>query len=113
MKISEVVSLLKAGYSKKEIEELRAAENIVVTPAIEEMPLDHPEAPAPQTEAVPAAAAAPPVQDNSEVLQAIKDLTKAIQVQNLRNDELHQTKPETAVDILGSIIQNNKTERKE
>ena len=106
MKISEVVSLLKAGYSKKEIEELRAAENIVVTPAIEEMPLDHPEAPAPQTEAVPAAAAAPPVQDNSEVLQAIKDLTKAIQAQNVRNDSFQPPKQDSAVDILGSLINN-------
>ena len=103
MKISEVVSLLKAGYSKKEIEELRAAENIVVTPAIEEMPLDHPEAPAPQTAAVPAAAA-PPVQDNSEVLQAIKDLTKVIQAQNVRNDSFQPPKQDSAVDILGSLI---------
>lgn len=104
MKISEVVSLLKAGYSKKEIEELRAAENVVVTPAIEEMPLDHPEAPAPQTAAVPAAAAAPPVQDNSEVLQAIKDLTKVIQAQNVRNDSFQPPKQDSAVDILGSLI---------
>ena len=104
MKISEVVSLLKAGYSKKEIEELRAAENVVVTPAIEEMSLDHSEAPAPQTEAVPAAAAAPPVQDNSEVLQAIKDLTKVIQAQNVRNDSMQLPKQDSAVDILGSLI---------
>ena len=104
MKISEVVSLLKAGYSKKEIEELRAAENIVVTPAIEEMPLDQPEAPAPQTVAVPAAAAAPPVQDNSVVLQAIKDLTKVIQAQNVRNDSFQPPKQDSAVDILGSLI---------
>lgn len=95
MKISEVVSLLKAGYSKKEIEELRAAENIVVTPAIEEMPLDQPEAPAPQTVAV---------QDNSEVLQAIKDLTKVIQAQNVRNDSFQPPKQDSAVDILGSLI---------
>ena len=106
MKISEVVSLLKAGYTKKEIDELRAAEN-VVTPAIEDASAPEPAAPAVLDP--PAAAPAAPGPDNSEVLQAIKDLTKTLQMQNIRNDVLTSSRPETAVDILGSII--NKYEK--
>ena len=106
MKISEVVSLLKAGYTKKEIDELRAAEN-VVTPAIEDASAPEPAAPA--VIDPPAAAPAVPGPDNSEVLQAIKDLTKTLQMQNIRNDVLTPSRPETAVDILGSII--NKYEK--
>lgn len=106
MKISEVVSLLKAGYTKKEIDELRAAEN-VVTPAIEDASAPEPAAPA--VNDPPAAAPAAPGPDNSEVLQAIKDLTKTLQMQNIRNDVLTPSRPETAVDILGSII--NKYEK--
>ena len=101
MKISEVVSLLKAGYTKKEIDELRAAEN-VVTPAIEDASAPEPAAPA--VNDPPAAAPAAPGPDNSEVLQAIKDLTKTLQMQNIRNDVLTPSRPETAVDSLGSII---------
>ena len=108
MKISEVVSLLKAGYTKKEIDELRAAEN-VVTPAIEDASVPEPAAPAVPDGAPAAAAPAAPGPDNSEVLQAIKDLTKTLQMQNIRNDVLTPSRPETAVDILGSII--NKYEK--
>ena len=109
MKISEVVSLLKAGYTKKEIDELRAAEN-VVTPAIEDASAPEPAAPAVLDP--PAAAPASPGPDNSEVLQAIKDLTKTLQMQNIRNDVLTPSRPETAVDILGSIINKYEKENK-
>lgn len=102
MKISEVISLLKAGYSKKEIEELRASEN-VVTPAIEDASAKE-EAPQPAEQA---AAAAPSVPDNTEVLQAIKDLTKTLQMQNIRNSE-QPVKQESTIDILGSLISGQK-----
>lgn len=111
MKISEVISLLKAGYSKKEIEELRAAEN--VAPAIKaSAPEPEPEPEAPAIIDPPAAAPAVPGPDNSEILQAIKDLTKTLQTQNIRNDALTPSKPETAVDILGSIINKYEKESK-
>lgn len=108
MKISEVVSLLRAGYTKKEIDELRAAEN--VAPAIEDASAPEPAAPAVLDP--PAAAPAAPGPDNSEVLQAIKDLTKTLQMQNIRNDVLTPSRPETAVDILGSIINKYEKENK-
>ena len=107
MKISEVVSLLKAGYTKKEIDELRAAEN-VVTPAIEDASAPEPAAPA--VNDPPAAAPAAPGPDNSEVLQAIKDLTKTLQMQNIRNSEM-PAKQDSTIDILGSIISGQKQEK--
>lgn len=105
MKISEVISLLKAGYSKKEIEELRASEN-VNTPAIEDV--SKPEEAAQTSADKDDAAQAPAGQDNSEVLAAIKDLTRTIQTMNIRNDTLKIPEQESAVDILGSIINPKK-----
>ena len=106
MKISEVVSLLKAGYTKKEIEELRAAEN-VVTPAIDVS--EKPEEAAPAVpEGAPAAAPASAGPDNTEVLKAIQDLTKTLQMQNIRNDTLTPAKQESAIDVLSSIINGQK-----
>lgn len=105
MKISEVISLLKAGYSKKEIEELRAAETIVLP--IEDVSKPEEAAPA-VPEGAPTEAPAPTGPDNTEVLLAIKDLTRAIQAQNIRNDSLNIPKQESAVDILGSIINPKK-----
>lgn len=103
MKISEVISLLKAGYTKKEIDELR---NTEISSASAEMPnsaIDLQPEEAPQPAAV-AAAAAPTGPDNAEVLRAIQDLTKAIQAQNVRNDSFQPPKQDSAVDILGSLI---------
>ena len=109
MKLSEIVSLLKAGYTKKEIEDLRAIETSAETPTNTDMPtsavdLQPEEAPQP---AADAAAAAPTGPDNAEVLKAIQDLTKAIQAQNVRRDSFQPPKQDSAVDILGSIINNN------
>ena len=108
MKLGEIISLLKAGYTKKEIEELRDNEAASSETTITDMPtsavdLQPEEAP----QAAPAAAAAPAGVDNAEVLKAIQDLTKAIQAQNVRRDAFQPPKQESAVDILGSIINNN------
>lgn len=103
MKISEVVSLLRAGYTKKEIDELRNTEisSASAEPPISAIDLQPEEAPQP---AAVAAAAAPTGPDNAEVLRAIQDLTKAIQAQNVRNDSFQPPKQDSAVDILGSLI---------
>lgn len=108
MKLSEIISLLKAGYTKKEIEDLRDNETsaeITITdmPTSSAVDLQPKEAP----QAAPAAAAASAGPDNAEVLKAIQDLTKAIQAQNIRNSQLEIPKQDSAVDILGSIINNN------
>ena len=106
MKISEVVSLLKAGYTKKEIEELRAAEN-VVSSAIEDVS-ETPKEAAPAVFDPPASAPASAGPDNTEVLKAIQDLTKTLQMQNIRNDALTPVQKEDAIDVLSSIINGQK-----
>ena len=103
MKISEVVSLLKAGYSKKEIEELRASEN-VIEPTVTIEHSNQPEEAAPAEAEAPDMAPASPGIGNAEVLQAIKDLTKTLQMQNVRSDAIEPVKPQTAIDILGTVI---------
>lgn len=104
MKISEVVSLLKAGYSKKEIEELRASEN-VIEPTVTKENSNQPEEAAPaEPDTAPTPAPASPGIGNAEVLQAIKDLTKTLQMQNVRRDGIEPVKPQTAIDILGTVI---------
>ena len=103
MKISEVISLLKAGYTKKEIDELRNTEISSASAEMLNSAIDLQPEEAPQPAAV-AAAAAPTGPDNTEVLRAIQDLTKAIQAQNVRNDTFQPPKQDSAVDILGSLI---------
>ena len=104
MKISEVVSLLKAGYSKKEIEDLRASEN-VIEPTVTMEHSNQPEEAAPaEPDTALAPAPASPGIGNAEVLQAIKDLTKTLQMQNVRSDAIEPVKPQTAIDILGTVI---------
>lgn len=101
MKISEVISLLKAGYTKKEIDELRNTEISSASAEPSAIDLQPEEAPQPV-----AAAAAPTGPDNTEILKAIQDLTKTIQTQNIRNSQLEIPKQDSAVDILGSLINN-------
>lgn len=107
MKISEVVSLLKAGYTKKEIDELRNSETVTENTS-ESLKVEEPEiAPAVNASAA-AATPATPAADNTEVLKAIENLTRVIQSQNIKNDGFDPVKKETAIDILGSIINNPK-----
>lgn len=102
MKISELVTLIKAGYTKDDIKEMLAID----TSDSPTVPVSDP---APVTEPVTAEPEHPQVQqpapaDNTEVLNAIRDLTHAIQAQNVRSDALEPVRSETAVDILGKLI---------
>lgn len=80
MKLSDVIALIGAGYSKAEIEAMEAQEQIEnPTPAAPEAPT----APAatPQSPEAPAAPAAPA--SDPEMLEAIKALTAAVQHNNV------------------------------
>lgn len=79
MKLSEVIALIGAGYTKAEIEALENMDS-ANKPEVETISDPQPEAPkpeAPQPEA--------PKPDNSELLTAINGLTKALQLGNIRN----------------------------
>lgn len=104
MEIKDIVALVNAGYTKSEISELLSSAASPEPSGPAEAPAD----PAPVQETVKAeaatAAAAAPAVDNSEVLSALKELTKTIQKNAILRDDLKLVKPDTAEDILGKII---------
>ena len=108
MEIKDIVALVNAGFTKSEISEMLSSASLASPepsgPA--EAPADPAPVPEPvkaEAPAAPAAAAAPAV-DNSEVLSALKELTKTIQKNAILRDDLKLVKPDTAEDILGKII---------
>lgn len=104
MEVKDIVALVNAGYTKSEISEMFSSEPLTSPepsgPA--EIPADP--APVPEEKATAPAAAPVPVTDNSEVLAALKELTKTIQRNAILRDDLRPAKQETATDILGKII---------
>lgn len=78
MKLSEVIALIGAGYTKAEIEAMDAGEVEKETPKqVAE--------PKPEAEVKPEPKPEAPKADNSELLDAIKNLTAAVQQKNVRN----------------------------
>lgn len=105
MEIKDLVALVNAGYTKSEISELLEPSIVPSSAEPSGSAETHADpAPVPQeAPAAPAAAAAPAV-DNSEVLSALRELTKTIQKNAILRDDLRPAKQETATDILGKII---------
>ena len=81
MKLSDVIALIGAGYTKSEIEAFDAMEG-GEQPKPEAPQPETPKPEAPQPEAPKPEAPKP---DNSELLSAINGLTKALQLGNIRN----------------------------
>ena len=105
MEMNDLLALVRAGYTKQEISELLEP-TIAPSSAEPSGPAETHADPAPvrqEAPAAPAAAAAPAV-DNSEVLSALRELTKTIQKNAILRDDLRPVKQETATDILGKII---------
>lgn len=78
MKLSDVIALIGAGFTKEEIEALDKMDG-VQKPEVETVSDPAPEAPKPETPPEPAD------NKNEELLAAITGLTKALQVSNIRN----------------------------
>ena len=76
MKVSEVIQLIGAGYTKEEIAAMEAQQEPVAAPEGAA-----PEAPAPDPAPAPAAAPADPA-PNQDLLDAIRTLTAAVQHNN-------------------------------
>lgn len=76
MKVSEVIQLIGAGYTKEEIAAMEAQQEPVTAPESAA-----PEAPAPDPAPAPAAAPSDPV-PNQDLLDAIRTLTAAVQHNN-------------------------------
>lgn len=105
MEMNDLLALVRAGYTKQEISELLEPSIVPSSAEPSGSAETHADpAPVPQeAPAAPAAAAAPAV-DNSEVLSALRELTKTIQKNAILRDDLRPAKQETATDILGKII---------
>ena len=104
MEIKDIISLVNAGFTRDEIMTLTGPSSdppIVAPEAAAEAPTPAAAAPAPAPVQEPVQA---PVLDNTEVLSAIKELTKTIQKNAILRDDLRPAKQETATDILGKII---------
>ena len=97
MKLTDRLNLLKAGYSRQEIEAMIEADETA------------PDVNAPDTTAVDPVANP---QDNTAVLSAIDELTKAIQASNILNssrDSAPQVN-ESVEDILNTLVNGKKGE---
>lgn len=104
MEIKDIISLVNAGFTRDEIMTLTGPSSdppIVAPEAAAETPTPAAAAPAPAPVQEPVQA---PVLDNTEVLSAIKELTKTIQKNAILRDDLKLVKPDTAEDVLGKII---------
>ena len=95
MTINERLELIRAGYTKADIE---AFETGAEPEPKQPKPEPEPEQPKPE----------PPAQDNSAVLKAINDLTKAIQLQNLQKIGLETPGGMTAEEALAQGVFGNK-----
>lgn len=82
MKLSDVITLIGAGYTKEEIEAFDLMERGTSTGAPEVNTAPTPEAQKPEA---PTPEAQPESVGNKELLDAISGLTKAIQIGNIRN----------------------------
>ena len=110
MTIAERLELIRAGYTK---EEIAAFDTPAQEPPKQADPAKQTQAdPAKQTQADPAkqtqANPEPPKQDNSEVLNAINNLTKAIQLSNMQQIGLNTPGGMTAEEALAEGVFGNK-----
>lgn len=117
MKYSEIITLAQAGFTAQQIAQMaqvEAASQSIPEPAPQPIPEPAPQptpAPAPQSAPAPA-----PVQQTSDQLTAIlaemQTLKQTMQAQNRQNAELIPPTPQSAQDILTSIIAPPKTGEK-
>ena len=117
MKLGEVITLLKAGYTKADIQELRAAESAPAEPEAAVIPVvssatapeEAPAAISPE----PAPEADPHAEEITELRRLVDNLTKLVQQQNIRNSAMPAPKSQeqTAEDILATIINPKKEDK--
>lgn len=102
MNYSDIIALARAGFTAQQIAQISQAEQVQQEPA--PAPVQQEPAPAPvQQEPTPA-----PVQQTPDQLSAIlaemQTLKQTMQAQNRQNAELIPPTPQSAQDILSSII---------
>ena len=99
MTLAETLELIRAGYSKADIESL---ETPVPTDPKPTDPTPAPTDPKP-TDPTPAPTDPKPAVDNSAVLEALNKLTAAIQAGNLTHDKQPTNPPITMDDLIKGV----------
>lgn len=97
MTIAETIQLLKAGYTKSEIQEMKTAAE---TQSVLEDSAPAPEIPQEEKESSGIDYSA----ELSEIKTMMRNINSMLQKQNIRNSELPGNSADTAQDILASII---------
>ena len=108
MKYSEIITLAQAGFTAQQIAQMaqvEAASQPAPAPATQP-------APAPATQPAPAPAPQPAPDQMNAILAEMQTLKQTMQAQNRQNAELIPPTPQSAQDILTSIIAPPKTGEK-
>lgn len=103
MELNDILALVKAGYTKEEITSFGHISSLTAETTAP-VPTDAVADAVPAQEEPKPEPAPAPIVDNSEVLNAIKALTTTIQKNAILKDDMKVSNEESAVDILGSII---------
>ena len=110
MKDSEIITLAQAGFTAQQIAQMAQVEaDSQPAPATQPAPASQP-APAPQP--APATQPAPAPDQLTAILAEMQTLKQTMQAQNRQNAELIPPTPQSAQDILTSIIAPPKTGEK-
>ena len=109
MTINERLELIRAGYTKEEISAFETGAE-PEQPKPEQPKPEQPKSEQPKSEQPKSEQPKPeqPTQDNSAVLKAINDLTKAIQLQNMQKIGLETPGGMTAEEALAQGVFGNK-----
>lgn len=100
MKLSDVIALIGAGYTKAEIDALEAGGEVKETPETEAKPEPQPE---PKPEPKPE-----PTNANKELMDAITNLTAAVQARNVRESKqpAEIENPKNIMEEAGEVLLN-------
>ena len=120
MELADIMALVKAGYTRNEIEQMAQAQTAV--PNTEQLPIpDDTPTPTPEptpTQVVEPAPAPSPVQGEAQpsmadIMQSIAKLTSAVQANAIAQSVIPQglTNPPSAEDMLAEIIRPTFKER--
>lgn len=107
MKLSEKLQLIKAGYSKKEIQELEKEE-------AEQQAEPEPAEPSqePVQEPAPVENPVETVDSSEAILAAIQELRGAVQAMNIRRDQQPDPPERSGEDVIKSLIGGKDNARK-
>ena len=116
MKYSEIITLAQAGFTAQQIAQMAQAEAVSQPmPAPVPQPTPAPAITQPVPQPTPAPAITQPVPQSDQltaILAEMQTLKQTMQAQNRQNAELIPPTPQSAQDILSSIIAPPKTGEK-